>query len=148
MPTPPNLYSIRHVVEGVISSYLGTESSLSGVAFYTGDSNAVNVLPKGVVLCDSSRPMPQLADPAGNYICSVRITIWSNADDTTLTSHRERCAAVVAMMRDVSGLQAAFVTDGKAICYDCGVTSEDEGVDERSWATAFVYEVWTCLNPA
>lgn len=149
MPTPsPSTLSIRQVVEGVFAGYLNAEAALSGVSVYTGDSNDINVLPKAVVLCDSARPTPQLADPAGNYICSVRITLFSNADDTTLTDHRSRCAAIVALMRDVDSIQTAFVTDGKAICYDCGITSEDEGVDERSWATAFVYEVWTCLNPA
>ena len=146
--TTPNTYSIRQVVEGVFASYLSGESALAGVSVYTGDSNEVNVLPKIVVLCDSARPMPQLGDPAGNYICSVRMTLLSNADDTTLSAHRERCATIVALMRDTGSIQTAFVTDGKASCYDCGVTSEDEGVDERSWATAFVYEVWTCLNPA
>jgi len=146
--TSPNGYSIRQVVEGVFASYLGAESALAGVSVYTGDSNDINVLPKAVVLCDTARPMPQLGDPAGNYICSVRITLWSNADDTTLSDHRARCATIVALMRDTSSIQTAFVTDAKAICYDCGITSEDEGVDERSWATAFVYEVWTCLNPA
>lgn len=149
MPTPaPGTLSIRQVVEGVFASYLGAETALSGISVYTGDSNEVNVLPKIIVLCDSARPMPQLGDPAGNYICSVRMTLLSNADDTTLSDHRARCAAIVASMRDTNSIQAAFVTDAKAICYDCGVTSEDEGVDERSWATAFVYEVWTCLNPA
>lgn len=149
MPSPPapNTYSIRQVSEGVFASYLGADSGLSGVAVYTGDSNDVNVMPKAVVLCDSARPMPQLGDPAGNYICSVRITLFSNADDTTLSDHRVRCATIVALMRDVDGIQSAFNTDGKASCYDVGVSSEDEGVDERSWATAFVYEVWTCLNP-
>ena len=146
--TSPSPYSIRQVVEGVLASYLNAESTLSGVSVYTGDSAEINVLPKAVVLCDSARPMPQLGDPAGNYICSVRITVWSNADDTTLAVHRTRCAAIVALMRNTANIQAAFVTDAKASCYDCGVTSEDEGLDERSWATAFVYEIWTCLNPA
>ena len=149
MPTPaPGTLSIRQVVEGVFASYLGAEAALAGVSVYTGDSNEINVLPKIVVLCDSARPMPQLGDPAGNYICSVRMTLLSNADDTTLSDHRTRCAAIVALMRDTPSIQTAFLADGKASCYDCGITSEDEGVDERSWATAFVYEVWTCLNPA
>jgi len=146
-PSPGTL-SIRQVVEGVFASYLGAETALAGISVYTGDSNEVNVLPKIVVLCDSARPMPQLGDPAGNYICSVRMTLLSNADDTTLSAHRTRCAAIVALMRDTPSIQTAFLADGKASCYDCGITSEDEGVDERSWATAFVYEVWTCLNPA
>lgn len=139
--------SIRHIVESTLATYLSTQIDLTTVAFLTGDNAGVQTLPKAVVLCDTAQPTPQLGDPAGNYICTVRITLFSNADDTTLADHRARCAALVGNMRDLDSIQAAFVAGGDAICYDVGINSEDEGIDERSWATAFSFEVWMCMNP-
>jgi hypothetical protein len=50
-------------------------------------------------------------------------------------------------MRDLASIKAAFVSGGDATCYDVGIMSEDEGVDERSWATSFGFSVMTCLAP-
>ena len=144
----PTVYSIRHVVESVLASYLSADAGLTGVNVYKGDSQDVMVLPKIIVLCDAARGAPPLGDPMGNYSCSVRITVVSNADDTTLTTHRQRCAQLVGAMSNTTALATAFSTDGQALFYDCGVESEAEGVDERSWATAFSYDVLVVLPPA
>ena len=50
-------------------------------------------------------------------------------------------------MRDLASIKAAFVSGGDATCYYVGIMSEDEGVDERSWATSFGFSVMTCLAP-
>ena len=88
--------SIRHVVESVLATYLSTQTGLAGVQILTGDSNVTQTLPKAVVLCDSARAPGDLPEGLGNYECSVRVTLFSNADDTTLAVHRERCAARTA----------------------------------------------------
>ena len=139
--------SIRHIVESVLASYLSTQTGLTSVQFLTGDSAATQTLPKAVVLCDSARPPGDLPEGEGNYSCSVRITLFSNADDTTLADHRARCAALAGNMRDLASIQAAFVATGDATCYDVTIGSEDEGVDERSWATSFSFDVLTVLPP-
>ena len=100
-----------------------------------------------MVLCDSARPPGSLPEGEGNYDCSVRITLFSNADDTTLADHRLRCAALVGNMRDLTSIKAAFTAGADASCYDVTIGSEDEGVDERSWATAFSFSVMVCLAP-
>ena len=41
----------------------------------------------------------------------------------------------------------AFVADGSALCYDVIPDSEDEGRDERSWATVLSYTVPVVVNP-
>ena len=83
----------------------------AGVQFLTGDSNATQTLPKAVVLCDSARAPGDLPEGLGNYECSVRITLFSNADDTTLAVHRDRCASIAGNMRDLNSIQAAFVAE-------------------------------------
>jgi len=139
--------SIRHIVEGTLATYLSTQTGLTSVTFLTGDSAATQTLPKAVVLCESARAPGDLPEGLGNYACSVRITLFSNADDTTLADHRARCAALAGNMRDLASIQAAFVATGDATCYDVTMTSEDEGVDERSWATSFSFDILTVLPP-
>jgi len=139
--------SIRHIVEAAVASHLAAETGLTGVNIYTGDDGDVNALPKAIVLCDSARTPADLPEGAGNYDCSVRVTIFSNADDTTLADHRARCAAVAGSMQDLTGLKAVFTTGGDASLYDVTPNTEDEGKDERSYATAFTFDLLTVLAP-
>jgi hypothetical protein len=140
--------SIRHIVESTLATYLSTQTGLTSVAFLTGDSAVTQTLPKAIVLCDSARAPGDLPEGLGNYSCSVRITLFSNADDTTLADHRARCAALSGNMRDLTSIKAAFSAGADASCYDVTMTSEDEGIDERSWATAFAFDVLVVLPPA
>jgi hypothetical protein len=139
--------SARHIVEAVLASYLDSQPELAGVTFYTGDSAETATLPKAVVLCDSARLPNDLPDGLGNYMCGVRVTIFDSADDTTLADHRARCAAIAGAMQDLPLIKAAFVAGGDALCYDITPTSEDEGVNERSWASVFAYDVLVVVNP-
>lgn len=143
----PGTKSARHIVEAVLASYLSSQSELAGVSFYTGDSAETNVLPKAVVLCDSARLPNDFPDGLGNYNCGVRVTVFDSADDVTLTTHRARCAAIAGAMQDLDLIQAAFVAGGDALCYDVTPTAEDEGVNERSWASVFSYDVLVVVNP-
>jgi hypothetical protein len=140
--------SIRHIVEDALQTYLSNATGLSQVTFVAGDSNNTPTLPKGIVLCESARAPADLPEGLGNYSCSVRITLFSNADDTTIETHRSRCALVVGNMRDVAAIQDKFTQMGDASCYDVTMQSEDEGVDERSWATAFTFDVLTVFPAA
>jgi hypothetical protein len=140
--------SIRHICEDVLQSYLSAQTGLTTIAFLTGDSATTQTLPKAIVLCESARAPGDLPEGLGNYSCSVRITLFSNADDTTLADHRLRCAAIAGNMRDLDAIKAAFVLSGDATCYDVTIGSEDEGVDERSWATAFSFDLLAVFPPA
>jgi hypothetical protein len=139
--------SARHIVEAALASYLSAQVELTGVNIYTGDGTDTNVLPKAIVLCDSARLPNDFPDGLGNYSCSVRVTLFDSADDVTLTDHRARCAAIAGAMQDVEAIQAAFTAQGDAHCYDVTPLSEDEGVNERSWASVMVYDVLVVVNP-
>ena len=139
--------SARHIVEAALASYLSAQVELAGVNIYTGDGTDTNVLPKAIVLCDSARLPDDFPDGLGNYSCSVRVTLFDSADDVTLTDHRARCAAIAGAMQDVEAIQATFTAQGDAHCYHVTPLSEDEGVNERSWATVMVYDVLVVVNP-
>jgi len=137
--------SIRHIVEACLQTYLSAEAGLAGVAIYTGDSLDENVLPKVIALCDSARAPGDLPEGLGNYLCSVRLSVFSNADDTTLADHRSRCATIDGLMSNRTALQAVFTASEDAFMYDITLGSEDEGVQERSWATSFSYHILAVL---
>lgn len=139
--------SARHIIEAALSAYLTAQTELAGVVIYRGDSADTNVLPKAIVLCDSASPPNDLPQGLGNYNCGVRITVFSNADDTTLADHRLRCAAVAGAMQGLADIKAVFIAGGDATCYDVTQMSEDEGVSERSWASVFTYNVLVVVNP-
>jgi hypothetical protein len=139
--------SARHIVEAAVAAHLSAQTELAGVNIYKGDSADTNVLPKAIVLCDSARTPNDLPDGLGNYACTVRVTLLDSADDVTLTDHRARVAAIAGAMQDLEALQAVFATQGDAYCYDCTVTSEDEGVNERSWASVLAYDILVVVNP-
>jgi hypothetical protein len=50
-------------------------------------------------------------------------------------------------MSNISAIKAAFVTGGDALCYDVTPEAEDEGRDERSWASVLSFDVFVVVNP-
>jgi hypothetical protein len=143
----PGTKSARHIVEAVLATYLASQTELAGVSIYRGDSADTNVLPKLIVLCDTARTPNDIPQGLGNYSCSIRATMFDSADDTTLTEHRARVAAIAGAMQDLSAIKAAFIAGGDATCYDVTPISEDEGVNERSWASVLGYDVLVVVNP-
>lgn len=139
--------SARHIIEAAVSAYLSAIPELSGVAVYKGDTAETNVLPKLIALCDSARAPNGLPEGLGNYSCSVRISVVSSADDDTLAQHRQRCELVAGAMQEVSDLRDVFTAQGDAYLYDVTPVSEDEGVNERSWASIMAYDVLVVVNP-
>lgn len=139
--------SVRYIVESVLTSYLSSQTELAGVHFYKGDSADTAVLPKAVVLCESASPPNDLPQGLGNYDCSVKVTLFTSADDETLDTHRSRCAVIEGAMQDVAAIKAAFVSNGDSLCYDVTARQENEGVNERSWASQMPFSVLVVVNP-
>ncbi len=139
--------SVRHIVEAAVSTYLASQTELAGVNFYKGDTGETAVLPKAIVLCETAGPPNDLPQGLGNYDCSVKVTLFTSADDETEAIHRARCAAIDGAMQDVAALKAVFVSGGDALCYDVTAKQEMEGVNERSWASAMPFSVLVVVNP-
>lgn len=139
--------SVRYIIEAVLSGYLSSKSELAGVSFYKGDTSETAVLPKAIVLCESASPPATVPEGLGNYDCSVKFTVFTSADDETVDTHRARCAAIAGYMQDLSAIKAAFVAGGDALCYDVTPGQENEGVNERSWASQIPFSVVVVVNP-
>ena len=87
---------------------LQAEPTLAGVNIYPGDSTATAVHPKVVVTCESAECPANFADGLGNYDCNMRVIISDNADDTTLATHRQREASVLATLSNETAIKAYF----------------------------------------
>jgi hypothetical protein len=132
--------SIRHIVESVVATYLSTQTGLTTVTFLTGDSAATQDPAEGRGSL-RLRPSPWRPPRRAGQLLLLPFASPCSPTRTTPPSpdHRARCAALSGNMRDLTSIQAAFVAGGDATCYDVTIGSEDEGIDERSWATAFSF---------
>jgi hypothetical protein len=139
--------AVRYVVESAISTYLSAQTELAGVNFYKGDTAETAALPKAIVLCESAGPPSDLPEGLGNYDCTVKVTLFTSADDETEPVHRARCAAIDGAMQDLAAIKAVFASQGDGVCYDVTARQENEGVNERSWASQMPFSVLVVINP-
>jgi len=134
--------AVRYIVESAISTYLAAQTELAGVHFYKGDTAETAALPKAIVLCETAGPPSDVPQGLGNYDCTVKVTLFTSADDETVEVHRARCAAI-----DGAAIKAVFVSQGDALCYDVTAKPEIEGTNERSWASQMPFSVLVVVNP-
>lgn len=139
--------SIRHIVETAVSSYLTGKTELAGCQISTGDSSDAMTLPRVICYCPSAQPPPDLPEGLGNFLAQVEVHVLSSADDTTLTAHRARVAAVAGYMDSVTDLGAVFTSGGDAHLYDVTPSAENDDHESRIWHTTLSYGV-LCVLPA
>jgi len=139
--------SIRHIVETAVSSYLTGKAEFSGMQISTGDSADVQSLPRIICYCPSANPPPDLPEGLGNFLAQTEVHVMSSADDTNLTAHRARCAAVAGYMDSVTDLGAVFTSEGDASLYDITPQAEADDHESRIWHTTLSYGV-LCVLPA
>ena len=143
MPTPP-FYSFRTILEEKITSYLS--DNMTGVAIHKGITDDVRVIPIIICHAESSKAVDDLgSNTLGNYTATLKIFVYSSADDETLDTHRARVVEVMGHLRDVAAIQSTFTpaTDGQL--YDMWITSDEEGMSQRRYGNALEYTVWGVL---
>jgi len=146
MPTPP-FYNFRTILEEKITSYLS--DNITGVAIHKGITDDVRVIPIIICHAESSKAVDDLgSNTLGNYTATLKIFVYSSADDETLDVHRARVVEVMGYLRDVEAIKATFnpTTDGQL--YDMWVLSDEEGMSQRRYGNALEYEVWGVLPAA
>ena len=132
---------------------LQAEPTLAGVNIYPGDSTALAVHPKVVVTCESAETPSSFPDGLGNYDCSMRVVISDNANDTTLATHRQREASVLATLSDEAGIKAYFAAQAEVQAYIYQVTripGSGQGIDPEGdyWNSLVRLQIRCVVNPA
>jgi hypothetical protein len=146
MPTPP-FYNFRSILEEKITSYLS--SKITGVAIHKGITDDIRVIPIIICHAESSKAVDDLgSNTLGNYTATLKIFIYSSADDETLDIHRARVVEVMGNLRDVDAIRATFNPTSDGQLYDMWVLSDEEGMSQRRYGNALEYEVWGVLPSA
>lgn len=145
MPNP-QFFSFRTTIENKVTAYLAT--MFPAVTINKGITDDLRVIPIIIVHAESSSSIDELGSKTlGNYSASVKIYVYSSADDETLDVHRTRVVEVIGAMRDVPAIQALWdpVEDGQL--YDLWVTNDEEGMSQRRYGNVIEYTFWGVMPP-
>ena len=146
MPTP-TFYDFRSILEEKITSYLS--ANITGVSIHKGITDEVRVIPIIICHAESSKAIDDLgSNTLGNYTATLKIFVYSSADDETLDVHRARVVEVMGYLRDVAAIQATFNPETDGHLYDMWVLSDEEGMSQRRYGNALEYTVWGVLPSA
>ena len=146
MTTPP-FYNFRTILEEKITAYLS--ANITGVAIHKGITDEVRVIPIIICHAESSKAVDDLgSNTLGNYTATLKIFIYSSADDETLDVHRARVVEVMGYLRDVEAIQATFNPTSDGHLYDMWVLNDEEGMSQRRYGNALEYLVWGVLPSA
>jgi hypothetical protein len=143
----PQFFSFRTTIENRVAQYLAP--LFPGVAVHKGVTDDIRVIPIIIVHAESSSAVDDLgSNTLGNYKATVKIYVYSSADDETLDTHRARVVEVIGAMRDVISLKALWnpTTDGQL--YDLWISNDEEGMSQRRYGNAIEYTFWGVMPPA
>jgi hypothetical protein len=146
MPTP-TIYGIRTITEQSLKAWFDANASmLPGVPIHAGQTDEIRGVPIIILHAESAAAHRDLgAKPLGNFELTVKIYVYSSADDSTLAEHRERVENVQAIMQDVAGLASSWTV---GTFYASWIVSDDEGVADRRYGNVLTYNIVAAYPPA
>ena len=145
--TAPAFFSFRTVLENKVAEYLAP--LFPGVAVHKGVTDDIRVIPIIIAHAESSQSVQDLgSNTLGNYTATLKLYIYSSADDETLEVHRQRVVQVIGAMRDVVALQAIWNPTSDGQLYDLWITNDEEGMSQRRYGNVIEYTVWGVMPTA
>ena len=141
------LYGIRTIAEQSLKAQFDANADmLPGVQIHAGQTDEIRSVPIVILHAESASAHRDLgAKPLGNFELTVKIYVYSSADDSTLAEHRQRVENVQAIMQDVAGLTANWVNGS---LYAAWIVSDDEGVADRRYGNVLTYTLAAVYPPA
>jgi hypothetical protein len=146
MPSP-TVYGIRTIAEQSLKAWFDLNAAmLPGVEINAGQTDEVRTVPIIILHAETAQAHRDLgATPLGNFELTVKVYVYSSADDSTLAQHRERVENAQAILQDVAGLQSAW-TEGQL--YAAWIVSDDEGVADRRYGNVLTYTLVAVYPPS
>jgi len=147
MPTP-TIYGIRTITEQSLKAWFDANAAdmLPGIQIHAGQTDEIRLVPIVILHAESAQAHRDLgAKPLGNFELTVKIYVYSSADDNTLAEHRQRVENVQAIMQDTAGLAAAWTVGTN---YASWIDSDDEGVADRRYGNVLTYTIVAAYPPA
>ena len=141
------LYGIRTIAEQSLKAQFDANADmLPGVQLHAGQTDEIRSVPIVILHAESASAHRDLgAKPLGNFELTVKIYVYSSADDSTLAEHRQRVENVQAIMQDVAGLTSNWVNGS---LYAAWIVSDDEGVADRRYGNVLTYTLAAVYPPA
>ena len=137
--------SIRSIVEDKVAAYLA--ANLTGVAVHKGITDDTRILPLVIAHADNAaKPNSFGAGNLGNYRVSLKVYVYSSADDETLQTHRNRVENVIALLTDNEALKTAW-TGSEGSLYIIAFESDEEGMSQRRYGNCLHFTLYAVLAP-
>jgi hypothetical protein len=142
----PTLYGIRTITEqSLLALFNSYSSSLAGVQIHAGQTDEIRSVPIIILHAESANAHRDLgAFWLGNFEITVKIYIYSSADDNTLAEHRQRVETVQGIMQDLDGIKSAWT---QGTLYASWMNSDDEGVADRRYGNVLSYTLVAVYPP-
>jgi len=141
------LYGIRTIAEqSVANLFTANAASLPGVEIALGQTDQTRNLPIIIIHAESARAHPDLGGtPLGNFEITLKIYVYSSADDSTLAEHRQRVEVTQGIMENTAAIQAQWT---QGALYFSQIVSDDEAVADRRYGNAIQYTLIAVYPPA
>jgi hypothetical protein len=141
------LYGIRTITEqSLVNLFNLNSASLPGVQIHAGQTGDIRSIPITIIHAESATAHRDLgAFWSGNFEISVKIYIYSSADDNTLEQHRQRVEIAQGIMEDVESIKTNWT---QGTLYSAWMVSDDEGVSDRRYGNVLSYTLAAVYPPA
>jgi len=137
--------SIRSIVEDRVTAYLA--SQITGVSIHKGITNELRVLPAIIAYADGAiKPSSMGAGNYGNYRVSLKVYVYSSADDETLETHRLRVSKVHGLLTDSAALKD-FWGSTYGQLYEIWIENDEEGMSQRRYGNSITFTLMCVLPP-
>jgi hypothetical protein len=141
------IYGIRTITEQSLKAWFDANADmLPGVPVHAGQTDEIRSVPIVILHAESAQAHRDLgAKPSGNFELTVKIYVYSSADDSTLEEHRQRVENVQAIMQDTGGIASSWTVGSY---YASWIVSDDEGVADRRYGNVLTYNIVAVYPPA
>lgn len=137
--------SIRSIVEDRVTAYLAANTT--GISIHKGVTDQIRVIPAIIAHAASAVKPPSLgANNFGNYRVTLKVYVYSSADDGTLEDHRERVSLVHGLLTDNAGLHQFWGSEYGQL-YDIWIDSDEEGMSQRRYGNVISFTLMCVLPP-
>jgi hypothetical protein len=138
--------SPAEIMESAIVAHLVAQTELAGVSIDKGVEIEKLTLPSIIVTASGIGTVNELPEGLGNFSATITVQMFGSSDaSNALSLHRDRSAAVLGAMQDVTAIKAVFTSQADATCYDVIFESTEEGQADRALMASFTYKALIVL---
>lgn len=138
---------IRSIIEDRLTAFLA-DQGLTGVTIRKGVTDELRTLPLVIVHAErAAKPTAFTNSSFGNFTVTIKVYVYTSADDETLQTHRDRVAKIKGILVNETALKTFWGSSNGQV-YDMAFDSDNEAMDDRKYGTMLDYTMFCVLPPA